>query len=345
VGGEKSKLKIRNSSFDILDGSEVLMPDVFSYDIYVLGLTDASAGGRHRFANTMQRLTGRPSDEFEERFPPANLPMLQALDLESAKAAAEVFAETGVLIEVRPTEKPPEERPEEVAATRDCPACQHIQSTANVECEQCGVVFSKYEREQLLKMQKDHTLEQAMIKAMQVREEWMDRAKKYLEQYKMAEGAAKPFESQLVRDEVPFLRLDSDEGPILLTSRRLLTKRENSFESIPYEMVDDVEFGGGRLQTRKSKFRLQLVFHTPMPMTSGELAKSIAFHLDKDSSFKKEVVMEWGYARNFICGACGERELEYRTERNKVHFRCMHCAVAHEIDLAECVAVPLISDL
>jgi hypothetical protein len=320
------------------------MADVFSYDIYVLGLTDPTPNGRHRFASTMQRLTGRSSDEFSESFPLPNLPMLRALDPESAKAAAETLADTGVLIEVRPTGMPPEEQPEEMASSRECPACQHIQSAMNVECEQCGVVFTKYEREQLLKMQKDHTLEQAMIKAMQVREEWHDRAKKYLEQYKMVEGASAPFEKALVQDEVPFLRLNSEEGPLLLTSRRLLAKTGATIEAIPYEMVNDVDYGGGRLQTRKSKFRLQLIFHTPMLMKSGELAKNIAFHLDKDSSFKKEVVMEWGYARNFICGGCGERDLEYRTDRNKVHFRCMHCAVDHEVDLAECVAVPLISE-
>jgi hypothetical protein len=321
------------------------MREVYSYDIYVLGLTDPSPNGRHRFASTMQRLTGRSSDEFEERFPPPNLPMMQAMDPDAARAAAEILADTGVLIEVRPTDKPPEEHSEEMTATRECPSCQHTQSTANVECERCGVVFSKFEREQLLKMQKDHTLEQAMIKAMQVREEWVERAKAYLEQYKMVQGASAPFEKVLVQDEIPFVRLNSEEGPILLTSRRFLAKVGSHIEAIPYEMIDDVDYGGGKIQTKKSKFRLQLVFHSSMPLKSGEVANSIAFHLDKDSSFKKEVVMEWGYARNFICGACGERELEYRTDRNKVHFRCMHCAVDHEVDLAECVAVPLISDL
>jgi hypothetical protein len=320
------------------------MADVFSYDIYVLGLKDPSAAGRHRFANTMERLTGRSSDEFEESFPPPHLPMFQAMDTEHAVATAEALGDMGVLIEVRPTDKAPQEQPKMAAATRECPSCNHIQSAGNEECERCGVVFKKYEREQLLKMQKDHTLEQAMIKAMQVREEWLHRATQYLEQHKMAKDASAAFSTELMQEEVPFLRLNSEEGPILLTSRRLLTRKDKVFESVPYEMIGDVDYGGGKLTTKKAKFRLQVTFHTPIPSRSGELMKNLTWHLDKDSSFNKDVVIDWGYARNFICGACGERELQYRTEDTKVHCRCMHCATDHEIDLGECVAVPLISD-
>jgi hypothetical protein len=321
------------------------MAEVYSYDIYVLGLIDPKAGGRHRFASTMARLTGRSSEEFEEGFPPSNLPMFQAMDKERATETAEMLGDTGVLIEVRPTDKPPQEQPKVAAATRDCPACSQIQPVTNEECTKCGVVFKKYEREQLLKMQKDHTLEQAMIKAMQVREEWVHRATQYLEQHKMRKDESAAFAAELVQDEVPFLRLNSEEGPILLTSRRLLTRREKVFESIPYEMMSEVDYGGGKIKTsKKSKFRLLISFHAPFPLKSGELAKSMTWHLDKDSSFSKDVVIDWGYARNFICGACGERDLEYRSDETKVNCRCMHCATDHEVDIAECVAVPLISD-
>ena len=132
--------------------------------------------------------------------------------------------------------------------------------------------------------------------------------------------------------------------PILMTSRRLVTKKEGKFISLPYEIIKDVDYGGGRLQTKKSKFRLMLVFHTPIPADSGDQMKNIAWHLDKESSFSKDVVIDWGYARNFICGSCGERELDYRTEGEKLHMRCMHCATDHEIDLAEGVAVPLMKE-
>ena len=320
------------------------MAEVYSYDIYVLGLKDPTAGGRHRFASTMERLTGRSSDEFEEDFPPSNLPMFQAMDPERAAETAGILGDTGVLIEVRPTDKPPQEQPEIAAATRECPSCNQIQPTVNEECSKCVIVFKKYEREQLLKIQKDHTLEQAMIKAMQVREEWLHRATQHLEQHKMAKDASAAFAAELVQDEVPFLRLNSDEGPILLTSRRLLTRKENIFESVPYELIREVDYGGGPIKTSKSKFRLQIVFHTPFPLKSGELAKNMTWHLDKDSSFSKDVVMDWGYARNFMCGACGERELQYRTEETRMLCRCMHCATDHEIDLQECMAVPLISE-
>lgn len=320
------------------------MAEVFSYDIYVLGLTDSTAGGRHRFASTMERLTGRSTEEFEGSFPAPHLPMFQAMDSASAVETADALGNVGVLIEVRATDNPPQEQRKMSAATRDCPACNQIQPATNDECTKCGVVFKKYEREQLLKMQKDHTLEQAMVKAMQVREEWIHRATQYLEQHKMPKDASAAFATELVQDEVPFLRLNSEEGPILMTSRRLIARREKIFESVPYEMMSEVDYGGGKLKTSKSKFRLQIVFHTPFPLKEGELAKNMTWHLDKDSSFSKDAVMDWGYARNFICGACGERELEYRTDDIKVHCRCMHCATDHEIDLVECVAVPLISD-
>jgi hypothetical protein len=109
-------------------------------------------------------------------------------------------------------------------------------------------------------------------------------------------------------------------------------------------MISEVDYGGGRLATKKSKFRLQVVFHSPVPLSNGELVKSFTWHLDKDSSFSKDVVLDWGYARNFICGACGERDLQYRTDGAKIRFRCMHCATDHEVDLKECVAVPIIAE-
>jgi hypothetical protein len=324
------------------------MEEVYSYDIYVLGLKDPSSSGRYRFVSTMERLTGRSSKEFEENFPPSNIPIFEAMNAERATETADALGDMGVLIEVRPTDKPPKGQLKVEVATQECPACNQIQPATNDECLKCGIVFKKYEREQLVKMQKDHTLEQAMIKAMQVREEWVHRATQYLEQHKTAPDFSAAFDSELKKDEVPFLRLESEEGPILLTSRRLLSRRDNKFESVPYEMIREVDYGGGAIKTAKSKFRLQINFHTPIPLKSGELAKNLAWHLDKDSSFNKEVVFEWGYARNFICGACGERDLEYRTEEKRGEqrgfCRCMHCATDHEIDIAECLAIPLASE-
>jgi len=322
------------------------MDESVSYNIHILGLKDASKSGRHRFVKAMERLTGRPRDEFEGQFPSAEIPMFQSLGVERAKKVLESLDSDGILVEIRPSDSPPIDAAEELeAGKRACPACNSVQSATNIECHQCGIVFSKYEREQLLKMHKDHTLEQAMIKAMQVREEWLQRAQKFLESKPLPEDAAKPFSGDLFRDEVPFLRLESSEGPLLLTSRRMLTKNANGkVLSIPYEMVSEVEFGGGAIQTKKNKFRVTVKFHAPLPVGPEETAAKMHWNLDKESSFSKEVVMDWGYTRNFICGSCGERNLEFRSEGAKVHCRCMHCATDHEVELAECVAVPLLPE-
>jgi hypothetical protein len=322
------------------------MAENHSYDIFILGLEDPSAQGRHRFAATIENLTGRSAEDFDDHFPSSILPMFEALDTERAQKMVDTLSDAGIIIEVRPIDGPPSEEVfEEDPQNRRCPACHQLQPAAAEECGKCGVVFSKFEREQLLKMQQDHNLEQAMIKAAQVREEWIQRAKKYLETHKLEKDATVEFSTILMQDEVPFLRLDSDEGPLLLTSRRIIAENDGKFQSIPYEMIDEVEYGGGRLATsKKAKQRLQIIFHTPFPVSSGQVVKNIAWHLDKDSSFNKEVVFEWGYARNFICGSCGVRDLEYRTDDNKVHMRCMHCATDHEINLVEGVAVPALAE-
>lgn len=321
------------------------MAEVLSYDIYVLGLKDSSKAGRQRFVGTMERLTGRPRDEFEEQFPAPQMAMFQALDLERATKIAGSFESNGILIEIRPTDKEPLDVATELEeGTRACPACNAVQPSSNIECTKCGIVFSKYEREQLLKMQKDHTLEQAMIKAMQIREEWLQRATTYLETKPFPKDGAKDFSTVLIPDEVPFLRLESDEGPLLLTSRRLLTKIESGrIIIIPYEMIGEVDFGSA-IQIKKNKLKAQVKFHSPLPIPPDEAIAKMAWNLDKESSFYKEVLMDWGYARNFICGSCGERDLDFRTEGTKVHCRCMHCATDHEVDLAEGVAVPLLAE-
>ena len=322
------------------------MEENLSYEIYILGLKDPSAGGRHRFAATIENLTGRAASDFDEFFPAPILPMFQALDTERAQKIADTLSDAGVIIELRPTDTPPSlEVFEESAPTRTCPACNQLQPAAAEECAKCGVVFAKYEREQLLKMQKEHTLEQAMVRVMQIREEWLHRATEYLKTNKLPKDASAEFAAVLLQDEVPFLRLDSDEGPVLLTSRRMIEERDGKFQSIPYEMIADVDYGGGVLTaTKKAKQRLQVTFHSPIPTVEDQQIKNLVWHLDKESSFKKDVVIDWGFARNFICGSCGERDLQYRTEGTKVRMRCMHCATDHEIDLAEGVAVPLLAE-
>jgi len=320
------------------------MPDAFSFDIHVLGLVDASPSGRTRFASTMERLTGRPGSEFEQTFPKAEDAAFQYLDQEKARLVAGALGDSGVLIEVRPrVSAPGETEAEQSLSVRVCPSCQHTQPMAAEECEACGVVFAKFEREQVFKMQKDRCLEEALTKALQVREEWLNRAKQYLETHPIPEDATEGFGRVLMRDELPFLRLASDEGPILMTSRRMIAAVGEIFHSIPYEMISDVDVGGG-LVVKKNKVRLHFAFHSQIPLGGGEMKKSLTWQLDKDSSFYKEVIMDWAFARSFICGGCGERDLQYRTDGNKVRARCMHCATDHEIDAREAVAVPLIKE-
>ncbi len=325
------------------------MTEPLSYEIYVLGLLDPSPDGRARYVEAMEHLTGKPSANFEGAFPKASEPAFRSLEPDRARTVAGVLGQAGVFIDVRPRHVAPEDAADDILEkplfdSLECPVCGHEHAPGAAECEQCGLVFAKHEREQVLKMQRERALEEALTKALQVREEWLHRAKKYLESHKFPADGSDGFERVLVREEVPFLRLASEEGPILMTSRRMISQREELFHSIPYEMVGDVDFGGG-LVTKKNRVRMVLTFHSPLPLTTGEAIKSMTWQLDKESSFFKDVIMDWSFSRNFICGACGERELEFRTETNKVRMRCMHCATDHEIDLREAVAVPIIKDV
>jgi hypothetical protein len=173
---------------------------------------------------------------------------------------------------------------------------------------------------------------------LKVREEWDQRATQYLETHELQQGAVEPFSDVLVSGEIPFLRLNSDEGPILLTSRRMVARHKDETFTIPYEMIEDVTFGGG-LVTSKKKTRMLLAFHSPLPSGDGS-AKSLSWQIDKESTFYKDVVMDWSFSRNFICGACGARDLDFRLDADGPHCRCMHCATDHSVDLREALAIP-----
>lgn len=323
------------------------MPETYSYDIYVIGLDDPTSAGRYRFATLMGRLTGRSEEEFADPFPSPSTPVFESLNTEKAQDIVDKLDGKGILIEIRTSNQPPSmyEDFEEGAATKTCPSCDHEQSAMAEECERCGVVFQKFDRENILSMQREKALEEAMVRAMQVREEWLHRATQFLEQRPLKKEDSAEFATVLMQEEVPFLRLNSAEGPVLLTSRRMIVATDGAYESIPFELISDVDYGRGGLVTiKKAKQRLQVSFHCPFPLSTGTTVKNLAWNLDKESSFFKDVVIDWGFARTFICGACGEREQQFRTEGDKIHMRCMHCATDHEIELQECVAVPLITE-
>lgn len=312
---------------------------VHSFSIHLLDLKDPGDASRIRFTNAMERLTGRPSEEFRALLGKRHATLFEALDRSNAERVLEALDAAGARTEIRLSDTAPATTSAAPASTTvSCPSCGYVQPAGSVECQKCGLVFAKFEREQVQKMQADRRLEEALEKALQVREEWNQRAKHYLESHPLPEGATDEFAPRMFQDEIPFLRLTSAEGPLLLTSRRLLFTLDERRGTIPYEMVSDVDMGGGLVQKRGA-VRFQLTFKGDLPMEGGAV-KSLAWNLDKESSFYKDVVMDWCFARNFICGSCGARDLDYRLERDVSRARCMHCATDHEIDVTEAVAIP-----
>jgi len=315
------------------------MTEANSFDIMLLGLEDPSSAGQIRYANVMERLTGRPGADFTLAPGRPEEPIFKGLDIDTAQMVVDSLGEAGTYMEVRRSTDSAGEVHQQVVASSTCPQCGFVQPAGTAECVRCGLVFAKYDKELIDNMQKGGRLEEALSKALQSREEWNQKASVYLETHPLQQGATDGFDNILLRDEIPFLRLVTDEGPILMTSRRLICSLEEGFFSIPYEMINDVTVGGGLVQ-KKSKVRLVLAFHTPMP-APVEPQKQSTWLMNKDSSFYKDVIMDWCYSRNFVCGGCGQRDLDYRLEGATPHTRCMHCATDHEIDVRESIAVPL----
>jgi hypothetical protein len=151
-------------------------------------------------------------------------------------------------------------------------------------------------------MQQDRGLEDALTKAIKARDEWYQRAHHFLETHPLPPDAATGFAETVAAGELPFLRLTSDEGPVLLTSRRVIANHKGHTLSIPYEMIEDVNFGGG-LVAKKTKVRMQLVFRAQL--ATGRAPPSPDLAAGQGVVFFKDVVMDWAFARNFMCGACG----------------------------------------
>jgi hypothetical protein len=314
-----------------------------SFDIFLLGVKDASPPGRRKFFNAMARLTGREEEEFHESLSRSSRALFTTLSHDQAQMALNVLDEAGVLIEIRPNSSEPQGGEQQMVATHACPTCGFINPAEGEECQRCGLVFAKWERESVQRMQREQRLEEALSRALQVREEWTTRAKAYLENHPLPETASEPFAGALLSEEIPFLGLVSDEGDLLMTSRRLLYERDGGIGSIPYELIADVDVGGGLVQ-RKNRTRLDLTFPAALMQPGGESDNTVAFWLDKESTFYKDVVMDWAFARSFTCGSCGAHDLDFRNEGAQVRFRCMHCATDHEVDLVEAIAIPVIHE-
>jgi len=317
------------------------MDTTHSFDIAFLGLKDPSSTGRSLMINAMERLTGRSSAECQEYLSRIGLTIFDSLPGDQAKLILNALDEAGVICEVRPKE-------EVARAVGDapgggmiqCPSCGFVQPAGNEECPRCGVIFSKMEQDQVRQMQKDSALEEAQARAEQVRQEWDDRAKQLIEAKPLEEGATSAFNSVLSQEEIPFLLLALAEGSALMTSRQVLISMDGEILTVPYEIIKDVDYGGG-LVVKKGHTRLVLHFHAPLPI-KGKNANSVTMQLTAEAATNKEVIMDWAFARAYMFGSCGARDLDYRYDKEGHRARCMHCATDHIIDFKNHTIRPLL---
>jgi hypothetical protein len=303
-----------------------------SFDIAFLGLKDPSQKGRARLTLTMERLTGKPAADCEDIFSKVGQPIFNSLPDDQAKLIVTALEEAGAYFEISPKLDVAQSVSEGLeGGMMSCPSCGFVQKAGGDECGRCGVIFSKMEKEELSQMQKDKNLLEAQQRAEQIRQEWDERAKQHLENRPLSEDAIQAFAKVLTQEEIPFLLLGCSEGSVLMTSRQFLARLEGEFSHIPYEIIRDIDFGGG-LAVKKDHTRLVLNFHSPIPI-KGKDSSSLTVQLDKESATNKEAIIDWAYARSHICGSCGARDLDYRKDKDGIHARCMHCATDHIVDI------------
>ena len=318
------------------------METPYSFDIAFLGLKDPSTAGRSRMVLAMERLTGRSTAECQEVLSKVGLTIFDALPVDQAQLIISALDEAGAVCEIRPKEAAAVSVDETTGGgMTQCPSCGFVQQAGLDECSRCGVIFSKMEKDDLRKMQDDKTLEEAQQRSEQIRQEWDERAKQILESRPIPETAVQPFHDVLTQEEIPFLLLEAAEGPILMTSRQMLGMIDGVTAFLPYEVIKDVNFGGG-LVGKKNHTRLVLNFHMPIEF-NGKNVNSLAWQLTADAATNQEAIMDWAFARSYLCGACGARDLDFRNEKGATHGRCMHCATDHAIDLKHHKITPMIS--
>jgi hypothetical protein len=305
---------------------------MYSFDIAFLGLIDPSPAGRSKFVVAMERLTGKSTADCQEALSRVGQTLFNSLPVEQARMIANALEEVGAVYEIRPMEGAPQSVDTGLdGEMHACPSCGFVQHAGAEECSRCGVIFSKMDRDVVRGMQRDQALEEAQARAEQIRQEWDDRAKQHAAIHPVSEADCEPFSSVLSRQEIPFLRLNSLEGPLLLTSRQILANVDGEFVFLPFEFIKDVDYGGG-LVPKKGYTRLVLRFHSQFRFKDKNV-NSITWQLDAKSATNKEVIMDWAFARSYMCGSCGARELDFRNEKGKLRARCMRCATDHDIDL------------
>ena len=313
-----------------------------SFDIYLLGLKDPSPAGRARFRNLMARLTDRTPDDAERLLESREIPLFRAISQARAGAVVQELGNAGVRIEIRPNHVPAEQPDREAGMTR-CPRCGLLQKVGLEECGRCGLVFAKWEREKVQGMQREKRLEDALSHAIQLRQKWDERATKYLEEHHLTAKVPPEIRARLHPEEIVFLAIESPDGPIVLTSRRLLSSRKDGVISVPYELMADVDFGKGLLKRGEGP-KVQISLHAPISIGAEGSVKKLSWKTGPTSSVERDVFLNWSFSRKFVCGSCGSMELDYRVERRQVCARCTRCATDHEIDLDEAIAIPIIME-
>jgi hypothetical protein len=314
----------------------------YSFDIAFLGLKDPSSVGRSRMVLAMERLTGRSTADCQEYLSKVGLTIFDRLPADQARLIINALDDAGAVCEIRPKEE--EARTDADALSRvmvECPSCGSVQQAGMDECSSCGVIFSKMEKGEVQKMQSNQALEEAQHRAEQIRQEWDDRAKQILERRPLPEADFKAFNKVLTQEEIPFLLLETAEDPLLMTSRQILALIEGSFVYLPYEIIKDVDFGGG-LVGKKGHTRIVLRFHSPIMLRTKNV-NSLTWQLTPNAATNKEIIMDWAFARSFMCGSCGARDLDFRNEKGETRGRCMHCAMDHSIDLRHHRITPMTS--
>jgi hypothetical protein len=318
------------------------MESPYSFDIAFLGLKDPSNAGRARMVLAMERLTGRSTAECQEVLSKVGLTIFDTLPADQASLILSALDDAGAVCEIRPKEEAARSMGETMGGgMAECPSCGFVQQAGHDECSRCGVVFSKMEKDDLRKMQDDRNLEEAQQRAEQIRQEWDERAKQVLESRPVSEAHVERFREVLTQEEIPFLFLDAAEGPLLMSSRQILGIQEGGFVFLPYEVIKDVDFGGG-LVVKKGHTRLVLNFHMPI-VFNGKNVNSLTWQLTAEAATNKEAIMDWAFARSYLCGSCGARDLDFRNEQGEAHGRCMHCATDHAIDLKNHTITPMVS--
>ena len=169
---------------------------------------------------------------------------------------------------------------------------------------------------------------------------WDERAMGFRAENPLPSAAVAPFADLLHPDEIAFCGLLTREGPILLTSRRLLWRERGAGVSTPYELVAKAA-GGREHGLLSSRNRLRLTFLGPVPSAAGPV-RSSEWELVTTSMKLLPELGRWVEQRCFTCRGCGSGELQYRLEGSDLHGRCMHCAADHRVDCARATMTPVL---